>query len=116
MFLYAYGMNIGGNFSVHALLYCAIGVTLSFSNAGFMIPDTKLTRYLGKIALPIYIFHGLFRWICRTVTGVVSMPAREAVLMIAASFVLSVLLMYVTDFLNDMICKLFAKFKAHVLA
>lgn len=109
VFRFAWGHSFGGNFTIHALLYCAIAVTLSFSNVGYMIPDCKITRYLGKIALPIYIFHGLLRWICRIITGVRIIPTKEAILMIVASIIVSVVLMYLVDLIRFVCRKLITK-------
>lgn len=112
--IHAYGFTFGGAYSVHALFFCAIGVMLSFSEAGYMIPDNKVTRYLGKISLPVYIFHGVFRYIARTITGLVTIPTREIVIMIVTAFVLSVALMYLTDFITNGVRKGYLAFRAYV--
>ncbi len=43
------------SFDFHALLFCAIGIILSFASCGYTIPATKITGYLGKSSLPIFI-------------------------------------------------------------
>ena len=54
--VFAYGSIFGETFkpgfNLHALLFCSLGVLLSFSNAGYCIPDSKITRYLGKRPRP----------------------------------------------------------------
>lgn len=95
--LYAAGKQFGGNWSLHAFLFLMIAVTMSFSNMGFTVRDSHLTRYLGKISLPIFIFHGFLRYVARTITGETTLPVITVVLMIIASVFISVLLMYVTD-------------------
>lgn len=112
--IHAYGFTFGGAFSIHALFYLAIAVSLSFAEGGYMIPDNKITRYLGKISLPIYIFHGIFRYVARTLTGVVTIPTREVIIMLVSTFIISVLLMYITDFLTNGVRKGYLAFKAHV--
>lgn len=96
----AYGFFFDPKYVLHALLFCAIGIALSFSNVGYTIPDSKATRYLGKISLVIYIFHGFIRLVCKDLTGKAAVSAAEGLALAALSVVLSVLLMYVTDFLT----------------
>ena len=60
-FLYAQGSHFKKDFSLYALLFVSIGVMLSFLNAGYTIPESRLTRFLGKISLPIYLYHGMFK-------------------------------------------------------
>lgn len=95
--LYASGKQFGGKWSLHAFLFLMLAVTMSFSSLGYTIKDSRLTRYLGKISLPIFVFHGFLRYVARTITGVVTLPTNTVVLMIIASLAISVLLMYVTD-------------------
>ncbi len=95
--LYGCGVEFGGNWSIHAFLYLVIAVTLSFLGAGYTIQGGGITNYLGKISLPIFLFHGFLRYVCRTITGVVKLPAGEVFAMMALSVVVSVALMYITD-------------------
>lgn len=98
---FAYGTVMGitfkNFFSLHALLICALGVLLSFSNAGYCIPDSGLTRYLGKLSLPIFIFHGFIRWSFWDVIGHAGISARLFAFLVVSGVVLSVVLMYATD-------------------
>ena len=95
--LYGFGVEFGGDWSIHAFLYLMIAVTLSFLGAGYTIPGNALTNYLGKISLPIFLFHGFLRHICRTITGVIQLPAATGFALIAGSVVVSVVFMYITD-------------------
>lgn len=113
VFIYAYGVTIGRNGVLHVMLFCAGGIVLSLSNLGYTIPDGKLTRYLGKLSLPIFIFHGFLRHTCKTLTGDAVISARESIPLILAAVVLSVILMYVTDFCSEQIKKLFSKVIPH---
>ena len=86
------------DFDLYALLFCAVGVVLSFTNAGYTIPDNRVTRNLGQISLPIFIFHGFIRW---TIYGRVgSRPVSLAFVfaMIVITLLLSLALMLLTDF------------------
>ena len=49
------------NYTLHAYLFCVLGIIASFLDAGFRIKDSAVTRYLGRISVPIYIFHGVLR-------------------------------------------------------
>ncbi len=95
--LYALGVEFGGNWSIHAFLYLFIAITLSFLEAGYTIPGGRITNYLGKISLPIFLFHGFLRYVCRTITGVVEQPVAIVFIMMAFSIVVSVAFMYMTD-------------------
>ena len=92
------GITFKTDFDLHALLFCAIAVTLSFSGIGYSIPDTRLTRYLAKISLPIYIFHGLFRVCFEEYLGTTDVSLKVAALIIVSSVLISVALMYLIDF------------------
>ena len=85
-------------FDLHALFFCALGVLLSFSDVGFRIPDCGLTRRLGRLSLPIFIFHGFIRKTCWEAIGH-PVPGGTVAGLIAMSVLASVLLMFATDFL-----------------
>ena len=92
------GVEFKKDFELHALLFCFLGVLLSFSNVGYCIPDCELTRTLGKLSLPIFIFHGVIRWTIwdygfREVS--LQMFCAMAIFTIAAC----IIMMYVTDFI-----------------
>ena len=97
-----YGFTDCTKYTLSALLVCALGVALSFSGVGYSIPDSRLTRYRGKISLPIFIFHGFLRLVCKDITGS-HVATGPALLLAALSVVLSVGLMYVTDFVTPRI-------------
>lgn len=91
---------------INALLWLAIGVTLSFSGIGFTITDSKATRFLGKISLPIFIYHGIFRWGFKDVLGKNFVTTKlEYWAMILFTVVICVLLMYLTDYIKAKLCK-----------
>ena len=110
--LFAYGKLFGEefkpSFGLHALLFCSIGILLSFSNAGYCIPDGKITRYLGKISLPIFIYHGFIRWTVWDYIGH-SISAKLFAALIFLSVIASVALMYLTDFISPKLKRLYAK-------
>lgn len=94
---FAFGGIKGGKFTLHALFICSVGIGLSFANIGYTIPDSSFTRYLGRISLPIFIFHGFIRLTCRDITGT-NVSLIPAMLLVGMSIVLSIVLMYATDF------------------
>ncbi len=95
--VFAWARVLKGLFNLQAFLFCAIGVLLSFSNAGYTIPDSAFTRCLGRLSLPIYIFHGFIRWSCRDALGTGPISGGLFASLILMSIVLSVLLMALTD-------------------
>ena len=112
VFVFAHGFVLGEafktEFSLHALLFCSLGILLSFSNVGFCIPDNKVTRYLGKISLPIYIFHGFIRWsIWEYIGHSISVPLFAA--LVSMTIIVSVAFMYLTDFFSARLKRLIAK-------
>ena len=92
-----FGEQFNASFSLHALLFCSLGILLSFSNVGYCIPNSKATRYLGKISLPIFIYHGFIRMTVLDYVGH-SVSAKQFAFLIIMSILVSVLLMYLTDF------------------
>ena len=107
-----FGLKFDSKFSLHALFFIGIGVLLSFSGLGWSVPDCKLTQYLGKISVPIYIFHLLLKHIWLDISGLEKVPAEYTWPLIIACVIASIVLMYVTDFLALGIQKLRAKRKA----
>ena len=110
--VFAYGSVLGepfqAGFNLHALLFCSLGILLSFSNVGYCIPDSKATRYLGKISLPIFIYHGFIRWTLWDYIGhSISMKLFSIIIII--SIVASIALMYLTDFLASKFKKIVEK-------
>lgn len=83
--------------SIHVFLFLAIGVLMSFSHVGHTIPDNPVPRYLGRISLPIYIFHGILRELAGDLmpdgTGTV-----QVLVMSAGSILICIALMYATEF------------------
>ena len=109
VFVYAYGLDFGGHYTLHALLFCALGILLSFCNAGYVVPDCKLTRYLGKISLPIYVFHGLLRWFLPDVLAELPTTHEGIAAVIGCIILISVALMYITDGVCVLLKKVVAK-------
>lgn len=110
--VFAYGTFFGRPleraFDLHALLFCSLGILLSFSNSGYNIPDCRITRYLGKVSLPIFIYHGFIRWTIWEFIGH-GISTELFAFLIAASIIASVLLMYVTDYISVWLKKLSLK-------
>jgi len=109
---FAYGSVLGEDFKprfgVHALLFLALGILFSFSNVGYCIQDNAVTRYLGKISLPIFIYHGFIRWTVWDYIGHSSSAALYAALIIM-SIAVSIALMVLTDYISSRLKRLIAK-------
>lgn len=86
--------------NLYILLWAGLGVALSYSELGFTIPDSALSRYLAKLALPIFIFHGFMRYAVRDVIGSGPVSAKVFWGLVVCSVIASVLLMYMTDFIQ----------------
>ncbi|MBE6587280.1 MAG: acyltransferase [Ruminococcaceae bacterium] len=95
--IYAFGYDLGPNYSIHALLITAIAVLLSFSDVGYSIPDSKVTRFLGKLALPIFIFHGFMRWTFHDIYPAEAVTVKMFIFMIVVSIAFSLVMMCLTD-------------------
>lgn len=111
--IYASGEEFGGDFSIHAMLFIAFGIMLSFSNFGYCIKDSKFSRYLGKISLPIFIYHGFIRWTFADIFPAEEVTLKMFVLMIVGTVIICVLLMYIVDILSKGSIKLLNKIKKH---
>lgn len=111
--IYALGFEFGGNFSLHALLFIAFGIMLSFANVGYCIKDSKFTRYMGKISLPIFIFHGFIRWTFGDVYHESEVTLKIFILMIVGTTLTCIILMYLVDFMKIGGKKLLLKIKSH---
>ena len=101
-----FGYSFDRSFSVHALLYCGIGILLSFSSLGWSIPDCKVTRYLGRISVPIFFFHKLLRGTWLNYLGTEEVSKEYTWFMVVVCVIGSVALMYVTDLIGMGIRKL----------
>jgi len=104
-------MPNGKIFSVHALLFCAIGILFSFLNAGFCIPDCRFTRFLGKLSLPIYIYHGFIRLTCKDLIPTEEVTPTVFILMLVIAVIGSILFMYITDLILKLLSFIGQKIK-----
>lgn len=97
-FLYAFGFG-DKKLNLYAMLFCAVGILLSFSPFSFSIPGNKLTQYLGKISLPIFIFHGFMRHSAKDVLKNIELSIPQYLGLVFGSILLSLLFMYITDWI-----------------
>lgn len=91
------------DFDVHALLWCTIGVALSFSDITYSLKESKITKYLGKISLPIYIFHTVFLRAYEKILGNIHLDFVFYIVLISSAIALSILFMYFTDLVKGRI-------------
>lgn len=113
-FMYAKGFNLGKYFSIHALLFVSIGILLSFMGAGYSIPDNKVTRYLGKISLPIYIFHGLLKNVSPNILPLNAGEDGKLLLLAGLTVVLCIVLYKLTDWISIGLNKLFVSLRKKI--
>ena len=94
--------------SINAFFYIMMGLALSFSGLGYSIPDSKFTQLLGKLSLPIYIYHGVHRnmAVCMFTDAEISDGLFWG--MCAVSIAASICLMYLTEYLMKWVRKAFA--------
>lgn len=99
VFIFSFSPQIKRDYSIHALLYCCIGVVLSLSDISYNIPATKMTSYLGKCALPIYMFHGFVRYIIqrKSTEGQLTLTPAFFIASAVTTIVASIVLMHLTD-------------------
>lgn len=104
VFAYVVG-RFDKEFAIYILMFLAIGIALSFSELGYSIQDSKFTRFLGKVALPIYIFHGVMRHICVELFPPESTSHKKALALTCAIVIICIGFMYLTDFIMRLIHK-----------
>ena len=99
VFIFSFSPQIKRDYSIHALLYCCVGVVLSLSNLSYNIPATKMSSYLGKCALPIYMFHGFVRYIIqkRNTDGLLNLTPTVFLVSVLLTIIASILLMHLID-------------------
>ena len=102
-------LTFTNGFDLHALFFLGIGILLSYSGLGFTVPDCKLTRYLGKITLPIFIYHKLLKVTWQEWMGVKEFSPKYNWFALVVCVIVSVLLMYITDWIALGIQKLRAR-------
>lgn len=94
-----YAVRFHGSMTdIDYFLWLTIAVTLSFSDVGYKVKESALTRYLGKITLPIYIFHMLVVYSACSIMGK-NIDSEILILVMVVSVLFSLIVMYATDFL-----------------
>ena len=105
-FLYGKGCNLGKYFSIHALLIVSLGIALSFMNVGYTIKESKLTRWLGKVSLPIYMFHGIFKTASPTLFPLKVGQESTLLLLAGVTVIICIVLYKLTNLLFVLLGKL----------
>lgn len=85
-----------GKYDLFAFIFCAAGVTLSFSGVGWSLPDYPVTRWLGKVSLPVFLVHGVVKGVSIGLFGVEGNSSLW-IGTIAASYAMAVVVMCVSD-------------------
>lgn len=103
----AFGIPLKEGLDLYVLQFCSIGILLSFLSCGYCIPDSRFTRFLGEISMPVFIYHGFIRLtLWDYLHHPVSSPFFAA--MVLASIIISIGLKYLTDFIT-FLPKIFSK-------
>ena len=85
-----------GKYDLYAFIFCAAGVTLSFSGVGWSMPDYPVTRWLGKVSLPVFLIHSAVKGISVDLFGN-EVDSWMWIATLAASYVIAVAVMYISD-------------------
>ena len=88
---------------LHIFLICAIFITLSFSNATYSLPGNKITNFLGKQSLILYIYAGLCRNILNALIKKGTYFSLKKILFIV---IITIITSVIFGFITDMITKL----------
>ncbi len=94
--LFTFRIYESKSYSLHAMLFCAIGLLVTYSERGIYIHSNSFTTYLGRISLPIFMFHGIFRHAAREYYGD-NISIEKYVVLIGVSIVICILLMHIID-------------------
>lgn len=94
---------------LHVVLYLSLAIVLTMSGYCYSIPDCALVRTLGKISIPIFIFHGFMRLMVRDLLGGRTLPMASYIALSVGAVVVSILLKYFTDFAAQLLEALFRK-------
>lgn len=97
---YAIGLNYGKYSTIHVLLWCAFGLLLIVSDVGYSIPGCKITDWLGKVSMPIFMFHGVIRLACKDIIPESRITTGVFIILVIGSIVLSILLYYFVNYLT----------------
>lgn len=99
-----FAMGVGSaQEDIHAMLFCAIGIVLTFSGITLTIPSNQVTLYFGRISLPIFIFHGFMRTVVSDYMKGSSISYGMFALFIAGSICASIALMYFVDLIAKLL-------------
>lgn len=85
-----------GKYDLYAFIFCAVGVTLSFSGVGWSLSDYPVTRWLGKVSLPVFLIHSAVKGISVDLFGN-EVDSWMWIATLAASYVIAVAVMYISD-------------------
>lgn len=85
---------------LYAAIFVAIAVTLSFTQIGFFVQGNRLTNYLGKISLTIYIFHYVILRCLEGLIPVADVSKPEFVVMYVLTVIACIALQHIIDFVT----------------
>ena len=88
---------------LYITLVLTLGISLAFSNIGFCFQQNRVTDYLAKISLPIYIFHYTVIRIITYYYPTKKVDMKTFVLLFILTITSSILMMYITDITKKVI-------------
>lgn len=92
-----HGTKIPREMDLYIFMVVLIGVFLCFSRVGFYIPDSRVTRYLGKLSVAVYFFHGLVLKFMLSLFKVKKVSVKRFSFYCLACFVAVIVLMEAVD-------------------
>ena len=93
------------SFSAIAFVCCFAGIILSFSEKTYVIPYNKITCFLGKISLPIYLSHNLVKGIAIRLWGT-EIENKNVLVIICLCPIAAFIVMKLTDVVLSYLKKL----------
>ena len=104
VFYFARGIFQGGKIprseDIYVFLVCLVGIFLCFTRAGYCIPDSKFTRYLGKASTAIYFFHGVLQRILIALVATKKISSRRFAAYMMGIVILSLVLQWSVDLVH----------------
>lgn len=94
------------DYDVHAELILIIGIILTLSNITYYVGGSRITLYLGKLAFPLYMAHGMVISIMKFYFGDM---VNNGIL--AAGYVVSIILAIILKETVDYIIPTIRKFR-----
>lgn len=108
VFLYSLGVS-KKTYDLECLVLSAVFISISFSEAGYRIQGNRLTDLLGKLSLPLFIFHKVILNTLMSIKPCKPLPNTKYLILIVLTLVTCIIMKYVTDFICNCLGRLSSK-------